>query len=108
MGLDELFSALQNTKTIQDHPDWPAFKAKKFPRNISFYYTNQDGQEAYWDCARVIKLDLKKLHLIVEGTHGDPLKFDMMKISHCKNADTGDKVQDLFFDLIQMWQDTYQ
>lgn len=108
MGLDELFSALQKPQTLQDHPDWPAFKAQKFPATLSFYYTNEKGQEAYWDHARVLRLDLKKLLLIIEGTHGDPLKFDILKIMHCKNAQTGEKVQDLLFDLTRMWQDIYQ
>ncbi len=108
MGLDELLSALQQTRTIQDHPDWPAFSQRKIPRYVSFYYTNQDGQEAYWDQARIIKMDLKHLHLIVEGTHGDPLKFDMFRIMHCKDAQTGEKVQDLFFELIRMWKDIYE
>ena len=108
MGLDELLSALQNTKTIQDHPDWAQFKMRKLPQYVSFYYTNQDGQEAYWDQARVIKLNLQKLQLIIEGAHGDPLKFDISKIMHCKDAKTGEKVQDLFFDLIRMWKDTYE
>lgn len=108
MGFEELMSAIQNTRTLQDHPDWPAFAAKKFPQFISFYYTSQNGQEAYWDQARVIKLDLRKLHLIVEGAHSDPLKFEIRKMMHCKNAKTGEKVQDLLFDLIRMWQDTYE
>ena len=108
MGFDELLSAIKNTKTIQDHPDWPQFRARKFPQYVSFYYTNKEGQEAYWDQARIIKLDLKKLLLIVEGSHGDPLKFEMQKIMHCKDAKTGEKVQDLLFDLIRMWQDIYE
>lgn len=108
MGLEELFSAIQNTRTIQDHPDWPDFAVRKFPQSVSFYYTSKDGQEAYWDQARVIRLDLRKLHLIIEGTHGDPLKFEIPKIMHCKNAQTGEKVQDLLFDLTRMWKDTYE
>ncbi len=108
MGFDELLSAIRKTKTIQDHPDWEAFKARKFPKNISFYYTNKDGQEAYWDQARIIKIDLQKLHLIVEGVHQDPLKFEIPKIMHCKDANTGEKVQDLFFELIRMWKDIYE
>jgi hypothetical protein len=108
MGLDELFSAIQNSRTIQDHPDWAQFKARKLPQYVSFYYTNQDGQEAYWDQARIIKIDLKKMLLIVEGAHGDPLKFDIFKIMHCKDAKTGEKAQDIFFDLVRMWNDTYQ
>jgi hypothetical protein len=108
MGFEELMSAIKKTRTIQDHPDWPLFAAKKFPQFISFYYTNQDGQEAYWDQARVIKLDLRKLHLIVEGAHSDPLKFEIRKVMHCKDARTGDKVQELLFELIRMWQDTYE
>src|SRR5687768_14065524 len=67
MGLDELLSALQKTRTIQDHPDWAEFKLRKLPSYVSFYYTNQDGQEAYWDQARIIKIDLRKLQLIIEG-----------------------------------------
>lgn len=108
MGLDELFSAIRNTRTIQDHPDWEQFKARKLPQFVSFYYTNQNGQEAYWDNARILKLDLKKLYLLIEGTHGDPLKFELTKIMHCKDAKTGEKLQDLFFELIRMWKDTYE
>lgn len=108
MGLDELFDAIQNPRTIQDHPDWAAFKARKIPARVGFYYTNQDGQEAYWDAARIIRLDLKKMLLIVEGSHGDPLKFDIFKIKHCKNYETGEKVQDLFFELVRMWRETYE
>jgi hypothetical protein len=107
MGLDELLSAIGNTKRIQDHPDWEQFKTRKIPQFVSFYYTNQNGQEAYWDHARIIKLDLKKMLLIVEGAHGDPLKFDMFKIMHCKDAKTGEKAQDLFFELIHMWNDIH-
>ena len=108
MGLDELLSELSKTKNIQDHPDWEAFKTRKIPRFVSFYYTNQDGQEAYWDNARIIKLDLNKLLVIIEGTHGDPLRFDMTKISHCKDATNGEKVQDLFFEIIRMWRDIFE
>lgn len=107
MGFDELMSAIQNTRTIQDHPKWAEFAAQKFPKIISFYYTSQDGKEAYWDQARVIRLDLRKLHLIVEGVHRDPLKFEIRKVMHCKNAQTGAKAQDLLFALIEMWEDTY-
>jgi len=108
MGLDELFSAIQNTRTIQDHPDWPHFQARKLPQTVSFYYTNQNGQEAYWDHARILKLDLKKLYLMIEGVHGDPLKFELARIMHCKDAKTGEKVQDLFFEIIRMWKDIYE
>lgn len=108
MGFEELLSAIQKTKTIQAHPDWPVFAAQKFPRFVSFYYTNQDGREAYWDQARVIKLDLRKLHLIVEGAHQDPLKFEIRKIMHLKDAQTGEKAQDLLFELIRMWRETYE
>ncbi len=107
MGLDELMSALRQTRTIQEHPDWPRFAAQKLPRLISFYYTNQDGQEAYWDQARIIKIDLPKLHLIVEGKHGDPLKFEIPRIMHCKDAQTGEKAQALFFELARLWRETY-
>jgi hypothetical protein len=99
---------LRKPQTIQEHPDWAGFKARRFPQYVSFYYTNQDGQEAYWDQARIIKLDLKNLHLIVEGAHGDPLKFEIPKIMHCKDAKTGEKVQDIFFELTRMWRDIYQ
>src|SRR5690606_25583847 len=107
-GLDALLAALREQKSIQDHPDWEQFKARKFPQYLSFYYTSNDGQEAFWDQARVIKLDLRNLHLIVEGKHRDPLKFDIFKIMHCKDARTGEKVQDLFFELIRMWKETYE
>ena len=106
--MEHPLAALRKPKTIQEHPDWEAFKTRKFPRTISFYYTNQDGHEAYWDNARIIKIDLEKLHLIIEGAHGDPLKFEIPKIMHCKDTQTGEKVQDIFFDLHQMWKDVYQ
>lgn len=108
MDMDRLFAALQAPKTIQDHPDWEQFKTLKFPKLISFYYTNQDGHEAYWDHAKIIKIDLKKLHLIIEGAHRDPLKFEISKIMHCKDAQTGEKVQHIFFELNRMWNDIYQ
>jgi hypothetical protein len=108
MGLNELINALKKPQSIQEHPDWEAFKARRFPQTVSFYYTNQDGQEAYWDQARIIKLDLKNLHLIVEGAHGDPLKFEIPKIMHAKDAKTGEKVQDIFFELTRMWREVYQ
>lgn len=107
MGFEELLAALQSSRTIQDHPDWPAFAVQKFPQRVSFYYTSQDGQEAYWDQARVVKLDLMKLHLVAEGTHGDPLKFDLRRIMHLKDAQNGQKHQDLVFELIRMWEETY-
>lgn len=106
MGFDELLKALRQTPSITDHPDWAAFKARPFPKAISFYYENNDGQEAYWDSMPVIKLDLARMLLILEGAHGDPLRFDVAKISQCKNADTGERVQDWFADLMIMWQDT--
>lgn len=108
MDMDRLLAALQKQQTIQDHPDWEQFKATKFPQFISFYYTNQDGQEAYWDKAKIIRMDLKRLHLIIEGAHGDPLKFEIPKIRHAKNTQTGEKVQDIFFELHRMWNDIYQ
>jgi hypothetical protein len=109
MGFDELLNAIRHTKkSIQDHPDWPQFKTRRLPQSVSFYYTSQDGQEAYWDQARIIKLDLKKLHLIIEGAHGDPLKFEIARMMHCKDAKTGEKVQDLLFDLTRMWNETYE
>jgi hypothetical protein len=108
MGLDELFEALKQPKRIQDHPEWETFKTRKFPQYLSFYYTNQDGDEAYWDQARIIKLDLKSLYLIIEGTHGSPLKFDIMKIQHAKDAKTGEKVQELFFELTRLWKDVHE
>jgi len=107
MEIDRLLAALKATKTIQDHPDWETFKNAKFPKVISFYYTNQDGQEAYWDNAKILRMDLKRLHLIIEGAHGDPLKFEIQKIMHAKNTQTGEKVQDIFFELTRMWNDTY-
>lgn len=107
MSFDELLSSLQNNRTVQDHPDWPRFRERKLPQYVNFYYTNKDGQEAYWEHARIIKIDLKNLHLIIEGAHSDPLKFEIRKIMHCKDAKTGEKVQDLFFDLIRMWDETY-
>lgn len=108
MDLDRLLNAIQAPKSIQEHPDWAEFKTRKFPQFISFYYTNQEGHEAYWDNAKIIKLDLKKLHLIIEGAHQDPLKFEIPKIMHCKDAKTGEKVQDIFFELTRMWNDIYQ
>lgn len=108
MGLDELLAAINQTRTIQDHPDWEAFQKRKLPQTVNFYYTNQNGQEAYWDQARILKLDLKQLYLIVEGSHGDPLRFEIAKIRHCKDAQTGEKVQDLFFELLRIWQETYE
>ena len=108
MDLDKLLAALKAPTTIQEHPDWAEFKTRKFPKTVSFYYTNQDGQEAYWDQARIIKLDLKRLHLIIEGAHQDPLKFEISKIMHCKDAQTGEKVQDIFFELTRMWREVYE
>lgn len=102
MGLDELLAALGKPKTIQDHPDWEAFKQQKMPAFISFYYTNQHNQEAYWDHARIIKVELKNMLLIVEGAHQDPLRFEIAKIMHCKNAQTGENAQDLWFELLRM------
>lgn len=109
MGLDDLLAALgaPSPKGLTDHPDWPAFAERKIPAYISFYYTNQQGQEAYWDMARVIRVDLRHLQLIIEGSHGDPLRFDIPRMAHCKNSQTGEKIQPLLFDLIRMWQDIY-
>ncbi len=107
-NLDKLISALADAKTIFDHPDWPAFKERKLPAFVSFYYINKNGEEAYWDQARIIKIDVRNMILLIEGSHGDPLKFDIFKISHCKNAQTGEKVQDILFDLMRMWQETYE
>lgn len=108
MGFDELLSAIAGQKSITDHPDWPRIREHPLPRFVSFYYTNQNGEEAYWDMARIIKLDLNRMVLVIEGAHGDPLNFDIFKIVHCKNAQTGDKaIQDLFFELIRIWRETY-
>jgi hypothetical protein len=108
MGLDELLSELGKLKTIYEHPDWPKFKERKLPERVSFYYTNKEGQEAYWDQARIIKLDLRNMLLILEGAHGDPLNFDIFKIAHCKNAKTKESVQEIFFELMRMWRETYE
>jgi hypothetical protein len=106
--LQRLLAALKTPQTIQDHPDWEAFKQVKFPQFLSFYYTNQEDQETYWDNARIIRLDLKKLHLIIEGAHGDPLKFEIPRIMHAKNTQTGEKVQHIFFELHRMWNGIHQ
>lgn len=108
MGFDELLSVIHNTKSIMDHPDWGVFADQALPEMICFYYTNKEGDEAYWDNARIIKLDIQKMILLIEGTHGTPLQFDIFKIQHCKDVKTGKSVQEIFFDLIRMWKETYE
>jgi len=107
MDMERILAALKTQKSIQDHPDWEQFRQVRFPQTLSFYYTNQDGQEAYWDNAKILRLDLKKLHLIVEGAHGDPLRFEIPKIMHAKNPQTGERVQHIFFDLHRMWNEIF-
>jgi len=112
MNWDKLLAALKKNKatespSITNHPDWPKLKDQALPQSVSFYYENKAGDESYFENLAVIKLDLKRLLLVAEGRQGDPLRFDLKKVSHCKNAQTGEKVQDLIFELIRLWQDTY-
>ncbi|MBX2860405.1 MAG: hypothetical protein KTR14_04175 [Vampirovibrio sp.] len=107
MGLDELWNALQQQKSIKNHPDWTTVANRTLPAYVNFYYTNKDGKEAYFERLPVIKVDMDRLLLIAEGTQGDPLRFDITKIMHCKDAVTGEKVQDLFFELIRLWNETH-
>lgn len=93
--------------TLTEHPSWPKVKEQKMPKLINFYYINQDGDEAYWENARIIKLDIPKRHLIVEGRHGDPLVFDFARIQTCRDAQTGNLIQNLFDELKQIWLDCY-
>ncbi len=112
MGLDELLNELNRPKkiekSIKDHPKWPEFCDRAIPATVSFYYENKDGEEAYFERLPVIKFDLKRLFLIAEGSQGDPLRFDIARISHCKNGQTGEKVQDLLTDLAQMWREVFK
>lgn len=108
MGLDELMNALGDVKSVRNHPDWPAFTEEKIPAAISFSYTNKDGHESYWDNAHIIKLKVDKLILVIEGEHGDPLNFDILKIRDAKDYATGKKVQHIFFELIRLWKDTHE
>jgi hypothetical protein len=95
-------------KRIQDHPDWAAFKEQPFPARIHFYYPNPQGKEFYWDNVRVIKLDLTRCQLIGEGHHGDPIRFDIAKMTTPRHAQTGANLQGLFGDLVRMWQEVQQ
>ena len=92
---------------LSEHPNWAKVKERKLPKQINFYYINQSGDEAYWENATVIKLDIPKRHLMVEGRHGDPLVFDFARIQTCRNAQTGDLIQNLFDELKQIWLDCY-
>lgn len=107
MGLDDLLAALNQPKSIKQHPNWSAFCEKKVPVMVSFLYENKNGEEAYFDRLPIIKFNLEKMWLIAEGSQGDPLRFDIFKISNCKNAETGERVQDFFVELTDMWRDTF-
>ena len=105
-AMDELIKALRQP-ALMNHPDWPAVADMAMPAAISCYYTNEAGDEAYWENVPVLKLDLHRLLLVVEGRHGDPLRLDVRRISSAKNAATGEPVQDLFHELARLWRDTH-
>ena len=93
--------------TLGEHPSWPKVRDLKLPKQINFYYVNQGGSEAYWENATILKLDIPKRHLIIEGRHGDPLVFDFARIQTCRNAQNGDLIQHVFDELKQIWLDCY-
>lgn len=114
-GLGRLMAALgasgespTKPKRMQDHPKWAAVAETPMPSQLSFYYTNQQGVETYFDRMTVIKLDLSKLQFLLEGHMGDPLRFDLTKMTGTKNSQTGVSVQDLISDLCLIWHQTYK